>query len=71
MEGYKRTLFMGIILIALRVVFSTTLSEKAGSLGIVFIATGGLLFIIGMSRKKEENKETEKDNKHLAKNDAR
>ncbi len=71
MEGYKRTLFMGIILIALRVVFSTTLSEKAGSLGIVFIATGGLLFIIGMSRKKEENKEKEKDNKHLAKNDAR
>ena len=62
---------MGIILIALRVVFSTTLSEKAGSLGIVFIATGGLLFIIGMSRKKEENKEKEKDNKHLAKNDAR
>lgn len=64
MEGYKRILFMGIIVISLGVILSTTLSDKLGSLGIVFIAIGGLLFIASMSRKKKEedaaNKETRK-----------
>jgi len=55
MFGYRRTLFIGMIVIALGIVLSTTLSEKVGSLGIVFIAIGGLLFIIGMTRKKRED----------------
>ncbi len=54
MEGYKRIFFIGLIVIALGVVFSTTLSDKLGSLVIVFVAIGGLLFIASMSRKKKE-----------------
>ena len=61
METHKRILFMGIIVIALRVIFSTTLSDKLVSLGIVFIAIGGLLFIASMSRKKKEEDEAEKE----------
>ena len=61
MEGYKRIFFVGLIVIALGVIFSTTLSDKLGSLGIVFIAAGGLLFIASMSRKKKEEAEAEKE----------
>ena len=57
MEGYKRIFFIGLIVIALGVIFSTTLSDTLGSLGIVFIAIGGLLFIASMSRKKKEEDE--------------
>lgn len=46
---------MGIIVISLGVVLSTTMSEKVGSLGTVLIAIGGLLFIIAMNRKKKED----------------
>ncbi len=61
MEGYNRILFMGIIVIALGVMFSTTLSDKLGPLRIVFIAVGGLLFIASMSRRKKEEAEAEKE----------
>jgi len=60
MQGYKRILFVGLIVIALGIIFSTTLNDKLGSLGIVFIAIGGLLFIASMSRKKKEEDEAEK-----------
>ncbi len=61
LEQYKRYIFMGIIIIALGVTFSTTLEDTAGSLGTVFIALGGLFFIIGMNmkRKLSENKKEE------------
>ena len=59
MEGYKRIFFIGLIVIALGVIFSTTLSDKLGSLGIVFIAIGGLLFIASMSRKRKEEDEAQ------------
>ena len=61
MEGYKRIFFIGLIVIALGVIFSTTLSDKLGSLGIVSIAIGGLLFIASMSRKKKEEDEAGKE----------
>lgn len=61
MEGYKRIFLIGLIVIALGVIFSTTLSDKLGSLGIVFIAIGGLLFITSMSRKKKEEDKAEKE----------
>jgi len=54
MEGYKRIFFTGLIVIASGVIFTTTLSDKLGSLGIVFIAIDGLLFNASMSRKKKE-----------------
>lgn len=58
LEKYIRYIFAGIIIIALGVTFSTTMKDSLGSLGTVFIAIGGLFFIIGMSMKKkgEESK---------------
>ena len=50
----QRIIFMGIIIIALGIVLSTTLAEKVGAIGTVLIAVGGLFFIAGMSRKKQE-----------------
>ena len=55
LESYKRFIFIGIIIIALGITFSTTLKESVGSLGTVFIAVGALFFIIGMSRKPKDN----------------
>jgi len=55
-EKTKTYIFAGIIITALGVIFSTTMSDIFGSLGIVFIAVGGLLFIIGMSKKRKEKK---------------
>ena len=52
-EKYKRYIFMSIILIALGVVFSTTLKESVSSMGTIFIALGGLFFIIGMRMKRK------------------
>ena len=59
LEGYKKFVFVGIILIALGVNFSTTLSDSVGSLGTVFIALGGLFFIIGMKQKKDKDSRIE------------
>lgn len=53
LERYKKIIFVGVILIALGINFSTILSDSVGSLGTVFIAIGGLFFIIGMKEKKD------------------
>ena len=60
LEKYKRCIFMGIVIIALGIYFTTTIKDSVGSLGTVFTAIGGLFFIIGMSlkRKNEEKNET-------------
>ena len=54
-ENYRRYIFIGIIIIVLGIVFTTTLKDTAGSLGTVFVAVGGLFFIIGMSEKRKES----------------
>jgi ABC-type Fe3+-siderophore transport system permease subunit len=55
---YKLIFFLGLILIALGVNFNTTLKEySVGPLGTVFIAIGGLFFIIAMSKKKKEEEQ--------------
>jgi hypothetical protein len=48
----KKRIYLGIILISLGIVMNTTLS--IGGIGTVMIAVGGLFFIAGMARKKEE-----------------
>ena len=53
MEPYRRALFLGMILTALGIVLTTTMGEATGALGVVFIAVGGLFFIIGMQQKKK------------------
>lgn len=54
MESYRRFVYIGIIVIALGITFTTTLGDTFGSLGTVFIAVGGLFFIIGMNKKRME-----------------
>jgi hypothetical protein len=51
----KRLFFLGIFIIAMGVVFSTTLSSQTGALGTVMIAIGSLFFIIAMARRKQDD----------------
>lgn len=62
MEKYKRYIFAGIIIIALGVTFTNTMKETSGSLGIVFIAVGGLFFIIGMNMKRKKDQSEQEKN---------
>lgn len=56
LNGYRRTIFYVIVLIALGVIFSTILKDVNSAIGTVFIAIGGLFFIIGMNKKGKEDK---------------
>ena len=51
---YQRYIFIGIVVVALGISFSTTLKESVGALGAVFIAVGGLFLIIGMDLKRKD-----------------
>ena len=53
LEEYKRYIFIAIIIIALGITFTTTAKDTIGAIGTVFIAIGGLLFIIGMNKKRK------------------
>ena len=56
LEEYKSYIFIAIIIIALGITLTTTAKDTVGAIGTVFIAIGGLLFIIGMNKKrKQEN----------------
>ena len=50
----KRYVFMGIV-ISLGITFNTSMKDSLGSLGVVFIAIGGLFFIIRMNMKRKED----------------
>lgn len=60
LENHRKYIFIGIIIIAFGITFSTTLKDTLGSLGIVFIVVGAIFFIIGMSKKRKSD---EKNNK--------
>ena len=60
LEGYKRHLFLSAVIIALGITFTTTLKDTVGSVGIVFIAVGGLFFVISMNKKRKEEEQKEK-----------
>lgn len=55
--NFKRAIFLSIILISLGVIMNTLIKDGVTAVGTVFIAVGGLFFIIGISakRKSEEN----------------
>ena len=55
--NYRRAFFISIILIAAGVSLNTLIKENVSAIGTVFIAIGGLFFIISMARKKNEEKE--------------
>jgi hypothetical protein len=46
---------MGIIVISMGITFNTSMKDSLGSIGVVFIAIGGLFFIIGMNMKRKED----------------
>ena len=56
LKNYERVGYIGIIVITLGITFTTSLREYVGSIGIVFIAIGGLFFIFSMNEKKKEDK---------------
>jgi len=58
--GYRKTVFVSIILVSAGVVIINTASVP--SAGTVLIAVGGLFLISGMARKKREE-EVNNDNK--------
>ena len=60
LEKYRKYIFIGIIIISLGILFSTTLKDSIGSLGTVFVAVGGLFFVIGMNMKRKENERKSK-----------
>lgn len=53
LEVYKRYLFLSSIIIALGITFTTIFKDTVGSIGIVFIAISGLLFVFGMRKRQK------------------
>jgi hypothetical protein len=45
LERYKQYILIGITIITMGIIFSTTMKDVLGSLGIVVIAVGGLLLL--------------------------
>ncbi len=53
---YRNFIILGMTIIALGVVFYSTMEEEMDTLGIVMIAIGGLALIIGMNRKRIDDR---------------
>ena len=53
-EKYKRYIFTSLILNALGITSTVTMKDTLGSFGIVMIAVGGLLLIIGLNLRKKK-----------------
>ncbi|RLD19175.1 MAG: hypothetical protein DRI71_12285 [Bacteroidetes bacterium] len=58
MEGYKKSLFVGIIFIALGAIFSI---NEYRPLGTIFIAVGSLFLIVSMNKKRNEDQDNKND----------
>ena len=52
----KNTIYFGIIIIALGIVVTSAMEGIPRPLGLVFIGIGGIFFILGMKKKKEEDR---------------
>ena len=53
-ENYKRYIFASIVLNALGITSTVSFKDSLGSLGIIMIAVGGLLLIIGLNLRKKK-----------------
>ncbi|MEN8116880.1 MAG: hypothetical protein ABFS16_07870 [Bacteroidota bacterium] len=60
LEGHNHYLYYSSVIIALGITFATIFKDIIGSIGIVFIAVGGLFFIIGMKKKRKEDERKNK-----------
>ena len=49
---YRNFIILGMTIIALGIVFYTTMEEEMDTLGIVLIAVGGLALIFGLNKKR-------------------
>jgi len=54
-EGFSRYLFLSTILVVLGIIFTTVFKNIYGIMGIVFIAVGGVLFVIGITKKDKNH----------------
>ena len=64
LQSYRRFIFIGIIIIVFGIKFHTTLKDTVSRLGTVFIIARGLFLIIGMSKKRKEDKQKNKQLTH-------
>lgn len=64
LKGHKRSLFLSAVMVALGITFTTIMKDTLGLVGIVFIAVGGFLFIVGMSKKRKEDEKNNKKRTH-------
>lgn len=51
---YKRLIYIASIIVAFGVVLTTTLKGTIQPVGIIMIGVGGLFFIVGMNKKRQE-----------------
>jgi drug/metabolite transporter superfamily protein YnfA len=58
--NWQKRIYGALIMIALGIVFSNTMTDTSHSLGNVFIAIGGLFFISGMHLKRKSEQEKDK-----------
>ena len=56
MEDSKKKIYMGIIIIALGIVMTSAMEGIPRPLGLVLIGIGGVFFILGVKKKKAEEK---------------
>lgn len=57
LNNWQMRIYGATIAIALGLVFSATMGEASKSLGIIFVAIGGLLFISGMNLKEKTDQD--------------
>jgi len=51
---HKKLFYLASIVTMLGVLFATILSDQLGPLGLIFIITGGIVFALGLSRRRAE-----------------
>jgi Sec-independent protein secretion pathway component TatC len=60
LKRHKQYLYLSAIIIALGITFTTIFNDTVGIIGIIFIVIGGLFFVIGMSKKRNQDKRKDK-----------
>lgn len=68
LSGYQRYLYIGFITLVIGIVITTRLNDQISSLGIILIAVGVLLLLIGIAQKKSKRtKKSQKLSKAMSK----
>lgn len=58
LKSYQQFIYLGLIIIAIGLAFTLNPKESVSSMSTVFVVLGGLIFLIGISKKRAENGET-------------